>query len=75
MSKLMKLLSNEEIENYTTEGKGLSQGQCIYYLSLCTGLAGNKPLDCGTCSYIFSQCGGGPSNPGTGGNCGTCTCH
>lgn len=78
MSNLIKSLSNEEIKNYTKEGKGLTTAQCAYYISLCTvGIpgagGGTGGLDCGTCSYIFQQCGYKPGGGG-GGNCGTCTC-
>lgn len=67
MSKLMKSLSNDEIEKFTEKG-GYSKLECFYYLQMCT-----SGYDCGTCDYILRQCG---YKPGTGnGGCSTCTCR
>ncbi|OXT07234.1 hypothetical protein CE561_08525 [Thermoanaerobacterium thermosaccharolyticum] len=68
MFKLMKSLSDEEIKDYTEEGKGLTPAECTYYLLLCS-----TGYDSGTCSYILRECG--YTGGGGGGTCGTCTCH
>lgn len=75
MSNLMKSLSDKEINEFTKEGKGWSPAQCAYYLGLCgVGLPGLGPLDSGTCMNVFKNCGYTPGS-GSGGSCGTCTCH
>lgn len=78
MAKALRVISDEEIKEFTKQGKGLSAAQCTYYWYLCfVGLPGNGPSDSGTCSWIMQQCGWGNSG-GSGGrnnNCGTCTCH
>lgn len=77
MAKALRVISDEEIREFTKHGKGLSAVQCSYYWYLCfVGLPGNGPSDCGTCSWIMQQCGWKPSSgSGSGNSCGTCTCH
>ncbi|GIO25512.1 glycocin F family RiPP peptide [Ornithinibacillus bavariensis] len=72
MSKLKTVLTEEEINTYTKEGKGLWDPGgalwCSYYMALCS-----TGYDCGTCGWIFKQCGAGGG--GGGGGCGTCVCR
>ena len=69
MSKLMKVLSAEEIQNETGTA-GVDKTMCTYVQSLCninwpSFLTGSSifdatlggGLDCGTCSYWANQCG------------------
>ncbi|MGG3279573.1 glycocin F family RiPP peptide [Paenibacillus solani] len=67
MAQLKTFLSEEEIQEYSSEGKGFSKAECLYYLGLCS-----SGYDSGTCSFIFEQCGfNGGGNP----PCSTCTCR
>ncbi|GAF22877.1 MULTISPECIES: glycocin F family RiPP peptide [Shouchella] len=72
MSKLKVALSDEEIDTYTSEGKGPfdvgGAAWCTYYVALCS-----TGRDSGTCGWIFEQCGVGGG--GGGGGCGTCVCR
>lgn len=66
----MRRLSDEEIRNYTKDGKGKTG--CKYWVSMC--VAGTiTGFDCGTCDWIYNYCGYSGGDPGS--SCGTCTCH
>lgn len=69
MTQLKVVLSEKEIQEYTTEGKGaFTAAQCTYYLALCS-----TKFDSGSCSYILKECGYSIPNPKP--PCGTCTCR
>lgn len=59
MSKLLKSLSEEEINSVADFGKG-----CPYHSLILCG----ANYDSGSCNWVFEQCGSKPS-PGTGSVC------
>lgn len=68
MSKLLKSLSEEEINEVSDLGKG-----CPYHALVLCGAG----YDSGSCGWVFEQCGA-KSSPSSGGACkkGTgCTCR
>lgn len=72
MNGLVKKLSDDEVKGITTYGKGNDSICGNYYLIVMCSTIGWK-YDSGSCSYLWSNCGG--SGSGGGGSCGTCTCR
>lgn len=70
MSKLKKVLTDEEIREYTEEGKGFSKAQCGYYVVMCGADGG-----CGNCDWLMKQCGKPNTGSGSGRPCHGCACQ
>jgi|GEM_PF-2842663 len=67
----MNYLSDQEVLEYTEKGKGIN---CAYAISACC-LGYVAGYDCGTCAYIFKQCGYNGGSGGGSGSGGGCTAH